>query len=41
MAFEESVLAPMTMPGMRTRWATLVAVRPRMEVWETEECSRS
>lgn len=36
-AFELSVLAPMTMPGILTRWDTLVAVRPRMEVCETEE----
>jgi len=36
-----SVLAPMTMPGIRTRWLTLVAVKPRIEVCETEEWMRS
>ena len=40
-AFELSVLAPITIPGMRTRCETLVAVSPRMEVCETEECRRS
>jgi hypothetical protein len=40
-AFELRVLAPITMPGMRTRCETLVAVRPRIEVWETEEWMRS
>lgn len=41
MALEERVLAPMTIPGMRTRWETLVAVRPRIEVCETDEWTRS
>jgi hypothetical protein len=36
-AFEERVDAPMTMPGMRTRWEIFVASRSRMEIWETEE----
>jgi len=40
-AFELSVLAPMTIPGMRTRCETFVAVRPRIEVCETEEWMRS
>jgi hypothetical protein len=40
-AFEERVLAPITIPGMRTRWDTFVAVSPRMEVCETEEWRRS
>jgi hypothetical protein len=40
-AFEERVLAPMTIPGMRTKCETLVAVRPRMEVDVTEEWMRS
>lgn len=36
-AFEESVLAPMTIPGILTKCETFVAVRPRIEVCETEE----
>ena len=40
-ALELRVLAPMTMPGMRTKCETLVAVRPRMDVCDTEEWTRS
>ena len=40
-ALDESVDAPMTMPGMRTRWEMFVALRSRIEIWETEECRRS
>lgn len=40
-AFELSVLAPITIPGILTRCDTFVAVRPRMDVCETEEWIRS
>lgn len=40
-AFEESVEAPITIPGIRTRWEMLVASRSRMDIWETEEWRRS
>lgn len=40
-AFELSVLAPITIPGILTRCETLVAVRPRIDVCETEEWIRS
>lgn len=40
-AFEDMVEAPMTMPGMRTRWETLVALRSLIEIKETLECRRS
>ena len=36
-AFDESVDAPMIIPGMRTRCDTFVALRSRMDVWEAVE----
>jgi hypothetical protein len=43
---DESVEAPMMMPGMRTSWETLVAVRSRIESseafeWRSSWCSGS
>jgi hypothetical protein len=36
-AFDESVDAPITIPGILTRFDTFVALRSRIEICETEE----
>ena len=41
MALDERVDAPIMIPGIRTRWETLSAVRSLIEICEAVECRRS
>lgn len=40
-AFDETVDAPMTIPGIRTKWETFVAFKSRIDMCEALECKRS